>query len=149
MKNSIKIYLLLLSLQMAFTGLVKAQLTSLPRGGNKTASVSEQIGITNVIIHYSRPGVKKREGHIWGELIPVVLPNLDTGQKNPHPGVPAQMRIQPLNLQPMLKLKIMNCPPAGMDFLLRTIPASVHSSSQKIQHPGEISFITRKKMPCV
>src|SRR5476649_1618576 len=50
---------------------VNAQLTALPSGGNKTASVSEQVGITDVTIHYNRPGVKKREGHIWGELIPV------------------------------------------------------------------------------
>jgi hypothetical protein len=85
MKNSLKFYLLLLSLQMAVPGLVKAQLTSIPRGGNKTASVSEQIGITNVIIHYSRPGVKKREGHIWGELIRVGFTELGYGAKKPAP----------------------------------------------------------------
>jgi len=54
---------------IAFTAPAFAQLTSLPSGGNKTASVSEQIGLTNVTINYSRPGVKKREGHIWGELV--------------------------------------------------------------------------------
>ncbi len=48
-----------------------AQLTSLPSGGNKRASVSEQVGLTDVTIVYSRPHVKNREGHIWGELIPV------------------------------------------------------------------------------
>jgi tetratricopeptide (TPR) repeat protein len=57
----------------------------LPRGGNKRASVSEQIGITDVIIHYSRPGVKQREGHIWGELIPVGFSQLGYGFKNPTP----------------------------------------------------------------
>ena len=36
-----------------------------PDGGNKKASVSEQIGIVNVAISYSRPGVKGREGKIW------------------------------------------------------------------------------------
>jgi hypothetical protein len=85
MKNSFKFYLLLLSLQIAVTGPVKAQLTSIPRGGNKTASVSEQIGITNVIIHYSRPGVKKRDGHIWGGLIPVGYTELGYGIKKPAP----------------------------------------------------------------
>ena len=49
----------------------QAQLTSLPSGGNKRAAVSEGIGLTKVSISYSRPAVKKREGHIWGELIPV------------------------------------------------------------------------------
>jgi tetratricopeptide (TPR) repeat protein len=54
----------------AFTGATLAQLTSLPDAGNKRASVSEGIGITEVTIHYNRPHVRHREGHIWGELIP-------------------------------------------------------------------------------
>ncbi len=41
-------------------------LTSEPDGGNKKASVSEQIGIVKIEISYSRPGVKGREGAIWG-----------------------------------------------------------------------------------
>lgn len=45
-------------------------LTALPSGGNKKASVSERIGLTDVAIHYDRPGVKGREGKIWGDLIP-------------------------------------------------------------------------------
>jgi len=57
-------------LQVTFADNTYAQLTSLPNGGNKKASVSEQVGLTNVTINYNRPGVKKREGHIWGELIP-------------------------------------------------------------------------------
>ena len=85
MKNSYKFHLLLFTLQIAVIGLVQAQLTSIPRGGNKTASVSEQIGITNVTIHYSRPGVKKRDGHIWGELIPVGYTELGYGTKKPAP----------------------------------------------------------------
>lgn len=44
-------------------------LTIAPNGGNKKASVSERIGITDVTIHYDRPGVKGREGKIWGTLI--------------------------------------------------------------------------------
>ena len=56
--------------QFALTGIANAQLTSQPSGGNKRASVSEGIGITEVTIHYSRPHVKGRDGHIWGELIP-------------------------------------------------------------------------------
>jgi hypothetical protein len=46
-------------------------LTVLPSGGNKKASVTERIGLTDVTINYSRPGVKGREGKIWGQLIPV------------------------------------------------------------------------------
>jgi tetratricopeptide (TPR) repeat protein len=47
-----------------------AQLTTLPSGGNKKASVSEMIGITNVTLYYSRPAVNNREGKIWGQLVP-------------------------------------------------------------------------------
>ncbi len=44
-------------------------LTVLPSGGNKKASVSERIGLTDVTIRYDRPGVKGREGKIWGQLV--------------------------------------------------------------------------------
>ena len=39
--------------------------TMTPPGGNKKASVSEQIGIVKISITYSRPGVKGREGKIY------------------------------------------------------------------------------------
>ncbi|GAC1420358.1 MAG: DUF2911 domain-containing protein [Flavisolibacter sp.] len=45
-------------------------LNELPNGGNKKAFVGEQIGLTQVTIHYHRPGVKGRTGKIWGQLIP-------------------------------------------------------------------------------
>ncbi|HET6256853.1 MAG TPA: DUF2911 domain-containing protein [Puia sp.] len=57
--------------QLAFVAPSRAQLTTLPDGGNKRASVTERIGITDVTIDYSRPGVRGREGKIWGQLIPV------------------------------------------------------------------------------
>lgn len=44
-------------------------LTMLPSGGNKNALVAEQIGLTRVTIQYNRPGVKGREGKIWGDLV--------------------------------------------------------------------------------
>lgn len=45
-------------------------LTQLPSGGNKKAMVSERVGLTDIMIHYDRPGVKGREGKIWGQLVP-------------------------------------------------------------------------------
>ena len=44
-----------------------AQQIDLPRP-SPNASVSQNIGISEVTIHYSRPGVKGRE--IWGKLVP-------------------------------------------------------------------------------
>lgn len=37
-----------------------------PDGGNKKAWIGEQIGIVKISINYNRPGVKGREGKIWG-----------------------------------------------------------------------------------
>jgi hypothetical protein len=41
-------------------------LTTPNNGGNKKAAVSENIGLCEVEINYNRPGVKGREGKIWG-----------------------------------------------------------------------------------
>jgi hypothetical protein len=45
------------------------QLITTPSGGNKKAWVGEQIGLSKVEIQYDRPGVKDREGKIWGQLV--------------------------------------------------------------------------------
>ena len=71
MKKIIIASTLLVFLQLTLFNLAKAQLTTPPSGGNKKASVSERIGISDITIHYDRPGVKGREGKIWGQLIPV------------------------------------------------------------------------------
>lgn len=47
-----------------------AQMDVPPDGGNIKASVTEDVGITSISINYSRPGVKGREGKIWGTLVP-------------------------------------------------------------------------------
>jgi hypothetical protein len=85
MRNFFRPFLVIAVVLLAFGGVASAQLKSLPRGGNKKAFVGEQIGITDVVIHYSRPGVKKRDGHIWGELIPVGFTELGYGFKKPAP----------------------------------------------------------------
>jgi tetratricopeptide (TPR) repeat protein len=60
----------LLSVFITLTAISQIPLTVLPSGGNKKASVSERIGLTDVTIHYDRPGVKGRDGKIWGQLVP-------------------------------------------------------------------------------
>jgi len=44
-------------------------LTTLPNGSCKKASVTEQVGITDVTITYCRPAVRGRDGEIWGNLV--------------------------------------------------------------------------------
>jgi len=63
----------------------RAQLTTLPDGGNKMATVAERIGITDVTIHYNRPGVKGREGAVWGKLIPTGYNDLGFGTSKAAP----------------------------------------------------------------
>jgi hypothetical protein len=65
MKKLFSLYFLLSTL-LSFS---QIPLTVLPSGGNKKAMVSEQIGLTKVSINYDRPGVKGREGKIWGQLV--------------------------------------------------------------------------------
>jgi hypothetical protein len=60
-------------------------LTTTPDGGNKKASVSERIGITDITIHYDRPGVKGREGKIWGQLIQPGFNDLGFGNSKSAP----------------------------------------------------------------
>ena len=69
MKKQIVLMLLLVTVS-AYT-IAQIPLTVLPSGGNKKAMVGEQIGLTKVVINYDRPGVKGREGKIWGQLVPV------------------------------------------------------------------------------
>ncbi len=55
-----------LMLAIAVSSFAQVQpLTVVPDGGNRKASTSEQIGIVKIVINYSRPGVKGREGQIW------------------------------------------------------------------------------------
>ena len=60
-------------------------LTTIADGGNKKASVSERIGITDVTIHYDRPAVKGREGKIWGQLVHKGFINLGFGTSKAAP----------------------------------------------------------------
>lgn len=61
------------------------QLTTPADGGNKKASVSERIGVTDITINYDRPGVKGREGKIWGQLVHTGFADLDFGTSHSAP----------------------------------------------------------------
>ena len=53
-----------------------------PRGSQK-ASVTQQVGISDISISYSRPGVKDRE--VWGKLVPYGMNNLGFGTAEESP----------------------------------------------------------------
>ncbi|MBC7923493.1 MAG: DUF2911 domain-containing protein, partial [Ferruginibacter sp.] len=78
----------LLAVAAVLTGgyAASAQSVILPPGGdNKKASVSERIGITDVTLQYHRPGVKGREGKIWGQLVAYGFTDLGFGPGKPAP----------------------------------------------------------------
>jgi hypothetical protein len=82
-QHNMKKYLLIVPCFLVFSS-VKSQIT-LPADGNKKASVSENIGITDVRIEYSRPAVKGREGKIWGSLVHYGFVNLNYGTSKAAP----------------------------------------------------------------
>ena len=66
-------------------GNLQAQLTTPPDGGNKRAWVGERIGITDVSISYNRPGLKGRDGKIWGQLVQPGFNDLGFGSSKAAP----------------------------------------------------------------
>lgn len=60
----------LLSVVLAFTAIVAIAQMDVPSVGfNPRATITEEVGITSITINYSRPGVKGREGKIWGGVV--------------------------------------------------------------------------------
>jgi tetratricopeptide (TPR) repeat protein len=58
---------------------------ALPNGYTKKASVSEQVGLTQVTITYHRPAVKGREGKIWGGVVHKGFVDQGFGNRKPAP----------------------------------------------------------------
>ncbi|WP_315818512.1 DUF2911 domain-containing protein [Paraflavitalea speifideaquila] len=79
--------MLIPSIIMLLTAMVgRAQMDLPPEGGNIRAYIAEEVGITNISIRYSRPGVKGREGKIWGGIVPYGFATLNfTANKNSSP----------------------------------------------------------------
>ncbi|MEP6927084.1 MAG: DUF2911 domain-containing protein, partial [Ginsengibacter sp.] len=82
MQSKIYLFVLLVCCMLTTTA---QNLTIPPNGDNKKASVSERIGITDVTIHYDRPGVKGREGKIWNNLVQAGFTDLGFGTSKAAP----------------------------------------------------------------
>ena len=106
----------------------------------KRASVTERIGITDVTIDYSRPGVKGREGKIWGQLIPVGIPNRGLATTNPFPGGPVQTRTQRSSSAPMSWSRDNRFRQVSTGFLSPMTRPSQPLSSRAPTPPGVPSF---------
>ena len=61
--------LFLLAIAVIYLQITSAQMDFPPSGGNTRAKITEEVGITDITISYSRPDVNGREGKIWGNLV--------------------------------------------------------------------------------
>ncbi len=61
--------LLLTSIAIFLYHFAFTQMDIPPSGGNPRAKITEELGITDITIQYSRPDVAGREGKIWGGLV--------------------------------------------------------------------------------
>src|SRR5215212_11379209 len=59
--------------------------SAVPNGYTKKATVSEQVGLTQVTITYHRPAVNGREGKIWGGVVHNAFIVQGFGSGNPAP----------------------------------------------------------------
>ncbi|MCY7353401.1 MAG: DUF2911 domain-containing protein [Cytophagaceae bacterium] len=77
---------LLLTMGLLSGSVIQAQsLTAPADGGNKRASISERIGLTEITITYDRPALKGRDGKIWGQLVHFGLADLGFGTSKAAP----------------------------------------------------------------
>jgi Protein of unknown function (DUF2911) len=54
---------------IAYLQMASAQFDLPPSGGNPRAKITEEVGITDITLTYTRPDVNGREGKIWGTLV--------------------------------------------------------------------------------
>lgn len=59
--------------------------SAVPNGYTKKATVSEQVGLTQITITYHRPALRGREGKVWGGLVPKGFVDQGFGNGKPAP----------------------------------------------------------------
>src|SRR6476659_982172 len=59
----------LFAIAITYLQVTSAQMDLPPSGGNPRAKITEEVGITDITLTYSRPDVTGREGKIWGGVV--------------------------------------------------------------------------------
>lgn len=116
--------------------------------GNKKASVSERIGLTDVTVQYHRPAVKGREGKIWGQLVTYGFTDPGFGSSKAAPWRAGANENTVIEFSTDVKVEGKNWLPANMVFILRPAPKSVFSFFLKMAVRGEAIFMMRRKTRC-
>ncbi|HEY6505183.1 MAG TPA: DUF2911 domain-containing protein [Chitinophagaceae bacterium] len=110
------------SLLLTMTTTVFSQLTTPPDGGNKKAMIGERIGITDVTIHYDRPGVKGREGKVWGQLVHAGFADLGFGTSKAAPWRAGSNENTTMTFSTDVKIEGQNLPAGTYGFFIAYQP---------------------------
>ena len=119
-----KIITTLLAIAITFSSFAQIPLTVSPSGGNKKAAVTERIGLTDVTIHYDRPGVKGREGKIWGQLIPAGFTDPGFGSSKAAPWRAGANENTTIEFSTDVKIEGQSLPAGRYGFFVAYDPAS-------------------------
>ncbi len=98
-------------------------LTVAPSGGNKKASVNERIGLTDVTIRYDRPGVKGREGKIWGQVVHTGFADQGFGSSKAAPWRAGANENTTIEFSTPVKIEGQNLAPGKYGFFIAYDPA--------------------------
>lgn len=118
-----KMILSLLAVALTVTSFGQIPLTVSPSGGNKKAMIAERIGLTDVTIHFDRPGVKGREGKIWGELVPVGFTDPGFGSSKSSPWRAGANENTTFEFSTDVKIEGQNLPAGKYGFFIAYDPA--------------------------
>ena len=97
-------------------------LTIPPNGGNKKAWVGERVGLTDVTIMYDRPGVKGREGKIWGQLVHYGFKDLGFGTSTASPWRAGANENTTIEFSNPVKIEGMDLPAGKYGFMIDVEP---------------------------
>lgn len=112
----------LLAVALGTACFAQIPLTVSPSGGNKKASVSERIGLTDVMITYDRPTVKGRDGKIWGLLIPVGFVDQQFGSSKAAPWRAGANENTTFNFSTDVKIEGQSLPAGKYGFFIAYAP---------------------------
>ncbi len=115
--------ILLSLIALAIVTIIQAQLTVTPNGGNKKAMVGERIGITDVSIHYDRPGVKGREGKIFGGVVNYGYNDLGFGNTKQAPWRGGANENTTIEFSTDVKIEGQNLPAGKYGFFIAADPS--------------------------
>src|SRR5689334_21986858 len=117
-----KMFLCLLATIVMISSFAQIPLTVSPSGGNKKAIIGERIGLTDVTIHYDKPGVKGREGKIWGQLIPVGFNDPGFGSSKSSPWRAGSNENTTIEFSTPVKIEGQNLPAGRYGFFIAYDP---------------------------